>query len=72
MCGSFVSLVLIKLFFEEEAEYGWFERSHGFENNIVISHEIPVDCQMLKILGKTRPRDNSMWIMMIGGLCLFS
>lgn len=35
MCGFFVSLVLNKLFFEDETEYGCFERSHGFENRIV-------------------------------------
>lgn len=34
LCGSFVFLLLITLFFEDEVECGWFERSRGFENNI--------------------------------------
>ena len=34
LCGSFVFLLLITLFFEDEVECGWFEGSCGFENNI--------------------------------------
>ena len=37
-----------------------------------ISHEIPVDCLMLRILGKTGPCDSSVWIMTMGVSCLFS
>lgn len=35
MWDSFIVLVLNKLFFEVETEHDWFQRSHGFENNIV-------------------------------------